>query len=231
MTNYQGKDLIFAMGAPGSRWSGSIRCIQTSIDINSSDDRIHRNYDRDDNGKTYGWHRGAYWGPNHEFGKSFDILHTITKDEFIEEIKKPFLNWNNGTKIIKSHWFSYNIPLLREWFPEAKLLAFYMPDDFCFDWWHKVGGWNITYPHYDWYINDERMQAQIKIENENIKKEFTNIKNRTLTELQIDLGLSTKLISNIDEWDNKIPELTKRYNKTSQELLNSTVQRTATGIL
>lgn len=134
MAEYEGDDLIIAMGAPGSRWSGSIRAIQTSVDVNTTDDDSERIYDLVDGEMPLGWHRGAYWGPYHEFGNNFDRLDDLTKEEVVSEFKRPFSNWNHGIKIIKSHWFSYHIPLLREWFPKAKLIAFYMPDDFCFDW-------------------------------------------------------------------------------------------------
>jgi len=232
MAEYEGDDLIIAMGAPGSRWSGSIRAIQTSVDVNTTDDDSERIYDLVDGEMPLGWHRGAYWGPYHEFGNNFDRLDDLTKEEVVSEFKRPFSNWNHGIKIIKSHWFSYHIPLLREWFPKAKLIAFYMPDDFCFDWWHKVGGWNITYPHYEWYENDERMRLQIEIENACIQQAFPVLENLSLEEIHKKLGLSTQLISDheIDEWDKKLPQLREIFNKSNQEVLNNTVYRTFTGI-
>jgi len=224
---YQGEDLILAMGAPGSRWSGSIRCIQSQTDINTSDERPELTYDGE-----MGWHRGAYWGPNHTQGHNFDRLDNMDYSECLTEFKRPFTDWNTGIKIIKSHWFSYHIPQLREWFPKAKLIAFYMPDDFCFDWWHKVGGWNITYPHYEWYENDERMRLQIEIENACIQQAFPVLENLSLEEIHKKLGLSTQLISDheIDEWDKKLPQLREIFNKSNQEVLNNTVYRTFTGI-
>lgn len=232
MAEYEGDDLIIAMGAPGSRWSGSIRAIQASVDVNTSDDDSERIYDLVDGEMPLGWHRGAYWGPYHEFGNNFDCLDDLTKEEVVSEFKRPFSNWNYGIKIIKSHWFSYHIPLLCEWFPKAKFIAFYMDDKFCFDWWHKVGGWNITYPHYDWYKNDERMQLQIEIENSCIQQEFPLLENLSLEEIHKKLGLSTQLISDdkIDAWDQKLPQLREIFKKSNQEVLNSTVYRTFTGI-
>ena len=116
-----GKDMIFAMGAPGSRWSGILRAIQMYHNcINHSDDSPERKYDRytktsfDGKEVSAGWHRGAYWGPAHEFGQGFDdIKSNYTKETFLQECKKPFENWN-GVKIIKSHWFAYNIKTLKE---------------------------------------------------------------------------------------------------------------------
>lgn len=232
MVEYDGADLIIAMGAPGSRWSGSIRAIQASIDINSSDDDSDRIYDLIDGEMPLGWHRGAYWGPNHQFGHNFDCLDDLTKEEVIEEFKRPFTDWEPGIKVIKSHWFSYHIPLLREWFPKAKLIAFYMPDDFCFDWWHKVGGWNITYPHYDWYENDQRMREQIEIENTNILEHF-ELKNYNLEELTRELGLSGIFHDQeyIFKWDPKIKTMSESLNKHYTEMLNSNIRRIRTGVI
>jgi len=233
MNDYLGEDLILATGAPGSRWSGSIRAIQSSIDINTTDDSINRCYDTGESKNPIGWHRGAYWGPGHDFGLNFDRLDDLSKDEVVDEFQRPFSEWDSGIKIIKSHWFSYHIPLLREWFPKAKLIAFHMPNDFCFDWWHKVGGWDITYPHYGWYENDERMRSQIEIENACIEQHFTNIKNRSLKEIHNCLGVSLEIWPDeyLDRWDNKIPVLKEIYKKSTQELLNTTVYRTPIGII
>lgn len=233
--DYNGSDLIICMGAPGSRWSGSIRAIQTCTDINTSDDHEDRLYDLTDidkNDKMLGWHRGCYWGPFHEFGKNFDRLDTLTKEQVIEEFQKPFENFAPGKKIIKSHWFSYHIPLLREWFPEARLVAFYMDDDFCYDWWHRVGGWKITYPHYDWYENDERMASQIAIENAHIREHF-ELKNYSLNELQLAVGLSAELRpeQELYEWDPKIKIMSKQLDKHYLDMLNTTVNRTLTGVI
>lgn len=224
---YQGEDLIFAMGAPGSRWSGSIRCIQSQTDINISDERPELKYDGE-----WGWHRGAYWGPNHTQGHHFDKLDDMDYSECLSEIKKPFTDWDSGVKIIKSHWFSYHIPQLREWFPKAKLIAFYMPDDFCFDWWHKVGGWNITYPHYQWYENDERMRLQIEIENACIQQEF-HIEQKNLAQILDELGLTNNLHSAnfIIARDQKFKELSESLNKTVHQIIESTLFRTPVGIL
>ena len=224
---YQGEDLILAMGAPGSRWSGSIRCIQSQIDINTSDERPELTYDGE-----MGWHRGAYWGPNHTQGHNFDRLDDMDYSECLTEFKRPFTDWNTGIKIIKSHWFSYHIPQLREWFPKAKLIAFYMPDDFCFDWWHKVGGWNITYPHYEWYENDERMRLQIEIENACIQQEFHTDK-KNLAQILDELGLTNNLHSAdfLINKDRKFKELSESLNKPVHQIIENTLFRTPVGIL
>ena len=89
---YQGEDLIIVTGAPGSRWSGVIRLLSLICkEINISDNTVRRVYEkRDAQGKVIGWHRGAYWGPHNQYGHKFDKLNTLSKEEVLEEFKKPF---------------------------------------------------------------------------------------------------------------------------------------------
>ena len=210
---YQGEDLILAMGAPGSRWSGAIRILSLMYEnINTSDNNNEWNYEKSVSYNKYlqatrlkdrreepnrqikvGWHRGAYWGPGNPAGDKFDILDTLTKEEIIEEFKKPFANWESGIKIIKSHWFSYHIPLLRELFPKAILWSFYDTDKICQEWWHTVGGWEISYPNYDWYKDDETMLKQIGIENNNIKDNFNLKRYTTWKETVKELGFPVNI--------------------------------------
>jgi hypothetical protein len=230
---YQGEDLIIATGAPGCRWSGSVRAIQSHVDINTTDENDSRIYGKP--GKRpndLGWHRGAYWGPGHEFGNSFDRMDLLSKDQILAEFQAPFADWHPGIKIIKSHWFSYHLPQLREMFPRARMIGFWMPDDFCFEWWHKVGGWKITYPHYDWYQNDQRMLAQIAIENQNIQ-DFFSLDQLSLDDIYAKLGMESKL--HTEEFllsrDKKLSDLTASRNESAMQVLNQTVFRTFTGVL
>ena len=223
---YKGEDLIIAMGAPGSRWSGAIRCLQSQVEINITDENPNDFYT---NGE-FGWHRGAYWGPNHKQGHNFDNLHLMDFGDCLAEFKKPFTDFDTGVKVIKSHWFSYHIPQLREWFPDAKFLGFWQDDQVCLDWWHTVGGWDITYPHYDWYKNDIRMREQIVIENSHIKEHFELAKN-SMSVVLGQLSLKNTLYSDdvLCARDSKFAELMK--HKPINEILNDTVQRVYTGII
>ena len=195
------KDLIFAMGPPGSRWSGILRCIQMySKNINTSDDNENRVWDRivlNEGKHSYvGWHRGSYFGPGHEFGKGFDdIKSNYTRESFLAEIKRPFETWE-GTKIIKSHWFAYNIETLKEWFPDSKLIAVKYGDEYdMFAWWHYVGGWDIKYPHYSWYKNNQLMFSKIQEESLAIDKHFDCRMNRSIQEIGDLLGLGNDIRS------------------------------------
>ena len=239
--DYTGKDLILATGAPGSRWSGILRMITANIDINISDETIDRVYNHEtinpDTGKlvTRGWHRGAYWGPDHEFGRKFDIIDTLTKEEIVEEFKRPFENWAPGKKIIKSHWFAYHLPFLKNMFPDAKFIGVQRTNEECFDWWHICGGWDISYPHYFWYKDNARMKKQVAIENACITDFFPSVKNNTIQDLFIGLGLSNKTLTfkEFCERDNKLADVLNIYNPDNDNYnsaLNRIVKKIPTGI-
>ena len=237
MIDYQGEDLIIATGAPGSRWSASLRVISFNPRINRSDEHDDFKYDQvdyDSDGNKiegHGWHRGAYWGPNHKQGHTFDRLDLMSKEDIVYEFAKPYKNFAPGVKIIKSHWFAYHLPLLKEMFPRAKFIAMIQTNEFCFDWWHTVGGWDITYPHYDWYENDIRMRNQIKKENKHIR-DFFEIDNYTIEQAFHKLGLPDEMPSDseLDEIDSKVASLTKQYAESYTEVLQMIMRRNRMGI-
>lgn len=223
---YKNNDIIFAMGAPGSRWSSIIRTIQSSNTcFNVSDESPKMTFK---NEKTKrGWHAGSYFGPDQEYGHGFDnIKENYTFDQFLEECKKPYRDFNTGIKIVKSHWFSYNIDTLREWFPNCKLLAVHQSDEKCFKHWHTVGGWDIPYPHYYWYKDDETMKNQIAIENSNIVNNF-DLKyykiNKLLDALEIDQTNNRTVKEMIDfdnNWQYMLESVNNEYTDNPKELLN-----------
>jgi len=227
---YQGEDLILATGAPGSRWSAGLHSISSHPDINNTDKNEERSYDKPvtlPDGRTIGlgYHRGCYWGPDHDFGHTFDNMQSMSKQDIIEEFQKPFQEWTPGIKIVKSHWFSYHLEYLHKLFPKAMIVGYYLPDDICFDWWHTVGGWNISYPHYTWYKNDEGMKKGIKTENANLIKfmsekggvirEFETL-NDTLNELDLDGSMIN--YENVFATDSKIQNLFNENKKINENL-------------
>jgi hypothetical protein len=115
-------------------------------------------------------HFGAYFGPYNEIGENFEDLSKLTKEEFLAEIKKPFSNWDTGVKIIKSHWFCHNKNL--DWlvsnFPDASIMLFYNGNEASYKWWMYNGGFDITFPSYQWYQNDEHMYDVIQENNKTI---------------------------------------------------------------
>jgi hypothetical protein len=172
MIDNDGSDLIFLTGAPGSRWSSVHREMNQSPDINSSDVTKSRQYVHVATGNQLDSqpnHSGVYFGPSNGLGEKLGYLHDCSKEYMLNEFSKGFESFE-GIKIIKSHWFSYNLPYLKNSFPKSKIILCYMSDMECFSWWHKAGGWGITYPNYTWYRDDARMLEKIKEENSNILK-------------------------------------------------------------
>jgi hypothetical protein len=165
-----GSDLIFATGAPGSKWSRVLSILSHHQDINSSDKEKFPTYSTEatfPNGKTkkVGMHSSAYFGPGNGIGEDFHLLKKLTKESFIQEVSTAFDDFDSGIKIIKSHWFSYNLDWLKDNFPKAKFIFVYNGNEEAFKWWHLVGGWNIKFPNYSWYETNERLYERICVEN------------------------------------------------------------------
>jgi len=139
---------IFFTGAPGSRWSGIAQTIESIPGFNISD----RNKDREYIHNTYSGHLGAYFGHGMEC-----IL--ITNGNYIDR------QWAEpgGTKLIKSHDWSFHLPDIRkkEQWADSWAMMVYRPDMACYSWWHEAGGFNIKYPNYSAYKDSNTMLTEI----------------------------------------------------------------------
>ncbi len=65
-----------------------------------------------------------------------------------------------------SHEWPYYFYEITERYPEAWIQLVYRPDWASFLWWQQAGGFNITYPNYDWYEHDYGMTVKIREQNE-----------------------------------------------------------------
>jgi hypothetical protein len=243
--NYTGHDIIFATGAPGSKWSRVLSLIGLHPDVNSSDKDKFPRYNLNVeflSGKVIpvGNHTGAYFGPDNNIGEKFEDLTKLSKDEFIEEIKKPFDNWQQGIKIIKSHWFSYgeNLYWLKENFPDAKIIMVYNGNEVAFKWWHFVGGWEISFPIYTWYNNDVRMYEKILKENQDMtafaKSNMVPIKmHKNFQSVLRLIGLSDNLdfLNSLTPEDNDLVRKISFNEKGLVDQFNGSVRGAALGIL
>ena len=174
--------LILATGAPGSMWSMISHRFKRSINkFDFTDENEQRFYDlpkthtnvnyiiNEDNWKAKG-HRGSYFGPYHEFGQQFDDLRYYQNVEnFYNECLKPFNNDQRPYKLIKSHWFSYNLDWLWENCKGHKMMLIWREPQAAENWWYSMGGWDIRYPVYTWYNNPARMKEKIKEESDLIQ--------------------------------------------------------------
>lgn len=242
--NYTGHDIIFATGAPGSKWSRVLSLIGLHPDVNSSDKNKFPRYSMDVtflSGRTVpvGNHTGAYFGPGNVIGEKFHDLTKLTKEEFIEEIKKPFDNWDEKIKIVKSHWFSYgeNLKWLKNNFPDAKIIMVYNGNEVAFKWWHFVGGWDISFPTYTWYDNDSRLYEKIIEENQYMlefaKSELVPIQMyKNFKAVLTDLNLSNNL-DFLNTLTSEDKDLVRKISLNEQDLMeqfNGSVRGAALGI-
>lgn len=171
-------NFIFCAGAPGSAWSMiSHRLKKTSKQFDFSDETENRQYSLPEGHQqdhyevnNTKWraktHIGSYFGPYHEFGHHFDNLsyYNNNVDGFLEECMKPFNNPLVPNKLVRSHWFAYNLDWLWENCKGNDLLLIWREPSAAKKWWYSMGGWNIHYPVYTWYDNDERMWEKIQEE-------------------------------------------------------------------
>lgn len=179
-------DYIFVVGAPGSRWSGVAKSIYSSDSINRSDYSKERLYHNPHTKELM--HLGSYFDPGMEYGDSLKNFDSLSKSNLIEMFDSAFSD-PGPNKIIKSHVLAEHIGKLNLLFPDPVILVYRYNDD-CFDWWKEAGGWNISYPNYQWYKDDAGMKAQIEIQNEAILQFKTKHK---LYSLQDNLQLADVL--------------------------------------
>jgi hypothetical protein len=153
---------IFVAGAPGSKWSSVVKNIYYSPNVDRSDYRDSWTYYHDASGQLELMHLGAYFDPGMECDLPEDIS-TLTRDELENKFDLPFDNNTTGTRIIKSHIFSYekNIRHLRRQFVDCTIVLVHRSNDACLGWWVKCGHFDITYPDYHEYYRDLRTMAGI----------------------------------------------------------------------
>ena len=144
-------EYILATGAPGSRWSGVVKGIYYSPDINQSDYKkenifYFREEDEDEGKKPN--HFATYFGAGQKYG--------VQREEW----DKPFKKDSEGIKIIKSHDFAYQLDYLTK-YVQPIIIVYRSPID-CFEWWHEAGGWDIKYPNYEHYVDDDMLFLEIE---------------------------------------------------------------------
>lgn len=150
---------IFVAGAPGSKWSSVVKNIYFSPSIDQTDYSDARTYYHDASGTLDLMHLGAYYDPGMEFGGFFDQLEHYTPTECEAEFDRPFTG--SGTRIIKSHVFTHQIPFLKQHWPDCPIVLVYRPDDACLGWWVRCGHFDITYPLYEEYYKNLREMGRI----------------------------------------------------------------------
>lgn len=227
---------IFLAGAPGSKWSSVSADLRGLSEVNTSDSFLGC-YTKP--GEIRPMHTGAYWDPGMEYGKQFDQLPTLTTDELEVEFDRPFSQIDSRVKIVKSHQFSKfldNIAGRVKWQYNPIVLVQRSPVD-AESWWYEAGGWNISYPSYDWYKG--QMSEEIAAQCKGIDKFINSVEVRqvkSFSELAETLGFTANTdrpYSDMDVYVYQHPRLryfkekwpVKHRNPFSQSGIEQTLQR------
>ena len=190
---------IFVTGAPGSKWSSVVKNIYYSKSIDNSDYSEERTYHHDASGNMQLMHLGAYYDPGMEFGDFFDKIDCHDKVTCEKEFDRPFNG--QGTRIIKSHVFSYNIDYLLQTWRDVPIVLVHRDNDSCLGWWVRCGHFNITYPSYDsYYVDLTKMGKLINDQNRYMKEAWNKYEGKEVSdniELCDTLGLQHPSASEI----------------------------------
>jgi hypothetical protein len=154
---------IFLTGVPGSRWSGIAQTLETIPGFNTTDRTPTRTYSH----HSYTGHQGAYFGLGME-------LEAKLVNDYIDSAWTE----SGGTRLVKSHDWSYVLPQVQHYFPKDWIMLVYRPDMASYAWWHEAGGFQIKYPCYDAYQDSMGMLAAITRQNQCIL-EYAHSKNAT----------------------------------------------------
>lgn len=137
------------VGVPGSRWSGIAQNIEDNIPGFNSTDRTQ---DRVYSHHNFSGHLGVYFGTGWE--------HDTSLDE--DNLDRGFAR-TDGTRILKSHEWAYQLDEIHERYPDDWIMLVYRPDMAAYAWWHEAGGFQIRYPNYlPYYKNSINMFAEIQ---------------------------------------------------------------------
>lgn len=181
-------DYIIFTGAPGSRWSGVALNFYWSVDINHTDWSEERQYAH--NGNLM--HTGAYFDPMMEFPMTPQVWDA------------PFDHGSTGVKLIKSHTVSEELDAYMQY----PIVMVYRNDVDCWEWWNEAGGFDIKYPNYAWYGDQQNMFRQIQKQNRGIMSFIYNNRDKvkqvkTNIQLLATLGLSSDGIEGVDNYAHK----------------------------
>tara|TARA_B110000208_G_C11796734_1_gene439958 strand:- start:1784 stop:2512 length:729 start_codon:yes stop_codon:yes gene_type:complete len=159
--------LIFFTGAPGSKWSAVSNMLSMTpmMKVNITDRSEARTHTHPVKFNS-AQHLGSYFGPGFEFGQKWHELHTLTKQDVLDEIALPWTDEQSDSyRIVKCHQMVNNLDWIIENFPTSKIIIVMRPIQSCYNGWFGGGGFDITYPNYaDHYKNDETARDLIDVE-------------------------------------------------------------------
>jgi hypothetical protein len=146
---------IFLTGVPGSRWSGIAQELKQNPKFNRTDRNPTRRYSHGE----FSGHIDAYFGTGMEFPAN------PTEGGLDQaNLNRPFSRWGKsaGCKLLMSHEWPYYFDQIMQQYPDDWIQLIYRNDLKSYTWWKQAGGFDITYPNYDWYKDDETMMSRIE---------------------------------------------------------------------
>lgn len=151
-------EYIFFTGVPGSRWSGIAQEIKQGKGFNTSDRAPHRVYTHGE----FSGHKDSYYGTGMEFPAN-----PAEGGLDRSNLNAPYTRFGKaaGCKLLMSHEWPYYFNEIKHRYPKSWIQLIYRPDWASFLWWKKAGGFDITYPNYDWYETDYTMTKRIEEQN------------------------------------------------------------------
>ena len=189
---------IFFTGAPGSGWSVTAKTLETLPIFNTSDRSATRHYTSASGAN----HNGMYYGQSMEFKALLDA-------DYLDSA------WGttDNTRLIKSHEWAAQLNAIEEKFTDSWIMIVYRPDASCSDSWFESGGFSITYPNYQSYIDADSMKTSICNINQQLLK-YTQSKDVALERFTTDwvkrnFGRET-IIPNLPE-DLRVALITPAY--------------------
>jgi hypothetical protein len=113
----------------------------------------------------YPLHVGAYFDPGMEFGQHLDNpVAYYDAESFREEVASAFAVHDDRNYLIKSHFISENLDWVVEAFPGCKIIMLMTGVNNSMLRWTSVGGFDITYPNYSAYLNEDAMMERMMVQ-------------------------------------------------------------------
>ena len=123
----------------------------------------------------------------------------------MEDIHKAFAVHNDQNYLIKSHSIAQELTWWIDQFPNSKFIFVFRDYEKSIAWWLNGGGFDITYPKYDWYEDEERMRNKA-IQQQRNTLEFIH-KNDIIT-----YGMTSGFLQEVLQIDFDMdPEINKHY--------------------
>jgi hypothetical protein len=113
-----------------------------------------------------------------EFGEKWEYPtereFPLTKEEVLNDIEEAFTSHDDTNYLVKSHSIALSLDWWTDNFPDSKFIFVVRDYEQSMKWWFNGGGFDITYPSYKWYKDEETMRHKSKLQDWSIRKFIDN---------------------------------------------------------